>query len=64
MTNTIFTKSKGEAVLVAVKIALKSFLHAKLSEFYHISYIRIKEKDLFLQTVSSRRLKICQRQLK
>ena len=33
MTNTIFPKSKGEAVLVAVKIALKSLLHAKLSEF-------------------------------
>lgn len=64
MTNTIFPKSKGKAVLVAVKITLKRFLCAKLSEFYHISYIRIKEIDLFLQTVSSRRVKICQRQLK
>lgn len=30
----------------------------------HQRNYRIKEKDLFLQTVSSRRLKICQRQLK
>lgn len=45
MTNTIFPKSKGEAVLVDVKITLKRFLCAKLSEFYHISYVRIKEKD-------------------
>ncbi len=43
MTNTIFLKNKGEAALVAVKIALKNLLRAKMSELCHISYVRIKE---------------------
>lgn len=64
MSNTISFKNKGEVVLFAFKIALKNWLRAKLSELCHISYAKIKEIDLFLQIVSSRRFKLCQRQLK
>lgn len=41
-------KNKGEVVLFAFKKALKNLLHTKLSELCHISYVRIKEIDLFL----------------